>query len=68
MDLTTRQIEILRDMAADPNGENPYAVLFSDVHPMEQNGLVRFARVTRHARIAIYRITERGRRRVAESA
>lgn len=62
MDITPHQHEILQDMAADPNGENPYAVPYTEIRPLELKGLVQFSRVTRHARITVYRITVKGRR------
>ena len=59
--MTNAQRQVLAEMAVNPSGENARALPFSVVYPLEQQGLIRYARTTRWARITYYRITKKGR-------
>jgi DNA-binding PadR family transcriptional regulator len=62
MILTPSQLQLLRDMASDPNGENPYSVSYGEVRPLETQRLVKYVRTTRWAKINVYRITDKGKK------
>jgi DNA-binding MarR family transcriptional regulator len=64
MMLTSDQLQVLRAMYAHPDGENPQALPPDVAGDLERQGMIRFSRVTRHARLSVYSLTGKGKRAI----